>query len=71
MGVAQRSTHRGTYDWYAQDKAGNVWYSARIRRNKKGKKASKDGSWEPGIDGAKPRIVMNPTLTRRNTGRNI
>ena len=48
-----------TYDWYAQDKAGNVWYFGEdLTEYKKGKKASKNGSWEPGIDGAKPGIVM-------------
>ncbi len=48
-----------TYDWYAQDKAGNVWYFGEDSTEyKKGKKASKDGSWEAAIDGAKPGIVM-------------
>src|SRR4051812_23979105 len=48
-----------TYDWYAQDKKGNVWYFGEdsIEYLKNGR-SSKHGSWEAGIDGAKPGIVM-------------
>src|SRR3712207_3345602 len=48
-----------TYDWYAQDRAGNVWYlGERTREYENGKVASKEGSWEAGVDGAQAGVVM-------------
>lgn len=48
-----------TYDWYAQDKAGNVWYFGEAVDNyRDGRIAHHTGSWEAGVDGAKPGIVM-------------
>ena len=48
-----------TYDWYAQDKGGNVWYFGEDSKEyRKGRAASTEGSWEAGVDGAKPGIVM-------------
>jgi hypothetical protein len=48
-----------TYDWYAQDKDGSVWYFGEDSTEyKDGKTASKSGSWEAGTRGAKPGIVM-------------
>jgi hypothetical protein len=48
-----------TYDWYAQDKAGNVWYFGEAVDNYRfGKVAHHAGSWEAGVDGAKPGIIM-------------
>lgn len=48
-----------TFDWYAQDKNGNVWYFGEDSTEySKSGKSSKQGSWEAGIDGAKPGIVM-------------
>ena len=48
-----------TYDWYAQDKEGNVWYFGEdSKEHKKGKVASTKGSWEAGVKGAQPGIVM-------------
>jgi len=48
-----------TYDWYAQDFEGNVWYLGEDSREyKKGKAADTAGSWEAGVDGALPGIVM-------------
>ena len=44
-----------TLDWIAQDKDGNVWYFGEIsQKYENGKLASLDGSFEAGIDGAKP-----------------
>lgn len=50
----------GTTDWYAQDKQGNVWYFGEDSKeyNKDGSVASTKGSWEAGVDGALPGIVM-------------
>jgi len=48
-----------TYDWYAQDKEGNVWYFGEDSKEyKNGKVTSTGGSWEAGKDGAKPGIIM-------------
>lgn len=54
-----------TYDWYAQDKDGNVWYFGEDSREyEHGEVVSTEGSWEAGIDGAKPGIIMeaHPTV---------
>ena len=48
-----------TYDWYAQDKAGNVWYLGEDTKEfENGEVASTEGSWEAGVDGAQPGIAM-------------
>jgi hypothetical protein len=48
-----------TYDWYAQDKAGNVWYLGEYVTNyKNGKVVDHGGSFEAGVDGAQPGIAM-------------
>lgn len=48
-----------TYDWFAQDAAGNVWYFGEDVSNYAGGQLSdKAGSWEAGVDGAQPGIVM-------------
>ena len=48
-----------TFDWYAQDKEGNVWYFGEDSKElENGKVTSTKGSWEAGKDGAKPGIIM-------------
>jgi hypothetical protein len=48
-----------TYDWYAQDFEGNVWYFGEDSTEyEDGNPISKEGSWEAGVDGAQPGIVM-------------
>jgi hypothetical protein len=48
-----------TYDWYAQDKRGNVWYLGEDSFDRKnGKWVRNDGSWQAGVDGAKAGIIM-------------
>ena len=48
-----------TYDWYAQDKQGNVWYFGEDSRNyRHGRFVKGSDSWESGVDGAKPGILM-------------
>jgi hypothetical protein len=54
-----------TFDWYAQDKQGNVWYFGEASKEYKANgKASTEGSWEAGVDGALPGIAMKgqPTV---------
>lgn len=49
-----------TTDWYAQDRAGNVWYlgeaTAELDRN--GRVATREGSWVAGVGGARPGVYM-------------
>jgi hypothetical protein len=48
-----------TFDWYAQDKRGNVWYFGENSFNYvNGTWVRNEGSWEAGVDGARPGIVM-------------
>jgi hypothetical protein len=48
-----------TFDWYAQDSAGNVWYMGEdTTEYEKGKPKTKEGSWEAGVDGAEPGVIM-------------
>jgi hypothetical protein len=54
-----------TLDWYAQDKDGNVWYFGEDTEElENGVVLSTKGSWEAGVDGAQPGIVMfaNPLI---------
>jgi hypothetical protein len=50
-----------TYDWYAQDDQGNVWYMGEDTTAYDGAMTNKEGSWEGGVAGAKPGIVMEGT----------
>jgi|SRR3989344_476520 len=48
-----------TKDWFAQDKEGNVWYFGEDSKEIiNGQVVNTKGSWEAGVDGAKPGIVM-------------
>lgn len=48
-----------TWDYYAQDRAGNVWYlGERTREYEHGKVVSTEGSFEAGVDGAEAGVVM-------------
>ncbi|MBI2505205.1 MAG: hypothetical protein HYW07_18480 [Candidatus Latescibacteria bacterium] len=48
-----------TEDWYAQDNEGNVWYMGEDSKDmKNGQVVSRHGSWEAGVDGALPGIIM-------------
>lgn len=48
-----------TDDWYAQDRAGNIWYLGEdTAEYENGKVTSRAGSFEAGVDGAQPGIAM-------------
>ncbi len=54
-----------TKDWYAQDKHGDVWYFGEDSKELvNGKVAGTKGSWQAGVKGALPGIVMkaNPQV---------
>ncbi len=43
-----------TFDWYAQDSDGNVWYRGELSRDyEDGELSDIDGPWEAGVAGAK------------------
>jgi len=69
MGVETRVVHdvvtedgelvEDTHDWYAQDAEGNVWYfGEKTKEFENGKVATTAGSWEAGVDGAQPGILV-------------
>jgi hypothetical protein len=68
--VRDRNTEDGelveeTFDWYAQDADGNVWYLGEDSKEyENGKVTSAGGSWEAGVNGALPGIIMlaSPTV---------
>jgi hypothetical protein len=48
-----------THDWYAQDKQGNVWYFGEDSFDyKHGRFVKNSGSWQSGVSGAQPGIIM-------------
>ena len=48
-----------TDDWYAQDKAGNVWYLGEdTAEYENGKVTTRSGSFEAGVDGAQAGVIM-------------
>lgn len=47
-----------TFDYYAQDKSGNVWYFGEETKEYESGSVSTKGSWEAGVNGAKPGIIM-------------
>jgi predicted small lipoprotein YifL len=69
MGIETRIVHdvvtedgelvEDTYDWYAQDADGNVWYfGEETQEFEDGKPSTTAGSWEAGVDGAQPGILV-------------
>jgi len=71
--VHDRATEDGalvedTFDYYAQDDRGNIWYLGEATTEfANGKPVSHEGSWEAGVDGAQAGIVMlaHPRVGRR------
>jgi hypothetical protein len=48
-----------TDDWYAQDSDGNIWYMGEATAEyENGKLVTRAGSFEAGVDGAQPGIIM-------------
>ena len=48
-----------TFDWYAQDADGNVWYLGEDTAEfENGKITTRKGSWEAGLDGAMPGVAI-------------
>jgi len=49
-----------TFDWYAQDVDGNVWYFGEDTKelDENGNVISTEGSWEAGVNGAEAGIIM-------------
>jgi len=48
-----------TFDWYAQDIDGNVWYFGEDSKQiENGHVIGTEGSWQAGVNGASPGIIM-------------
>ncbi len=48
-----------TFDWFAQDEDGNVWYFGEASQDiENGRVVSTAGSWEAGVDGAQAGVIM-------------
>lgn len=49
-----------TTDWYTQSRKGDVWYFGEqtAELDAKGRVTSREGSWQAGVDGARPGIYM-------------
>lgn len=48
-----------TFDWYAQDDDGNVWYLGEDSSNfERGRWVKDDGSWEAGVGNGQPGVIM-------------
>jgi hypothetical protein len=68
MGVQTRVVHdvvsvngrpeEETFDWYAQDREGNVWYFGEATEKLAGGIVDTKGSFEAGVKGALPGIIM-------------
>jgi hypothetical protein len=68
MGIAAVVVHDTAYadgevveetdDWYAQDRAGTVWYLGEATVSYDGGAPSDEGSWEAGVGGALPGVAM-------------
>src|SRR4051794_8360107 len=65
-GLKERTT-----DWYAQDRAGNVWYFGErtAELDRRGRVRTTEGSWQAGVRGAKPGIYMPAHPRVGQTGR--
>jgi hypothetical protein len=58
VSVHGRAVER-TFDWYAQDKQGNVWYMGEDSLElKNGRLVRAPDSWQAGVHGGKPGIIM-------------
>jgi len=59
-----------TQDWYAQDRAGNVWYfgEATTELTSDGSVRTMEGSWRAGMDGARAGIFMPAHPHRGQSG---
>jgi hypothetical protein len=52
------TTTEDTFDWYAQDRDGSVWYFGEATKKLENGTADTAGSFEAGVNGALPGIVM-------------
>jgi hypothetical protein len=65
---ADRSLAEKTHDWYAADDLGNVWYLGEdtATYDEAGRVESREGSWQAGLHGARPGILV-PADARTST----
>jgi hypothetical protein len=57
--TSKEEVREDSYDWYAQDKKGAVWcFGEATIEIKPGRRRSSAGSWEAGVGGALPGLIM-------------
>ncbi|MBA3716913.1 MAG: hypothetical protein H0W87_01625 [Actinobacteria bacterium] len=47
-----------TYDWYAEDRKGNVWYMGEATKEYGNGRIDTAGSWRAGVHGARPGVIV-------------
>jgi hypothetical protein len=48
-----------TFDWYAQDECGNLWYlGENTKEYENGEVVTTEGSWEAGVNGAQAGVIL-------------
>jgi hypothetical protein len=52
------TTVEDTFDWYAQDLDGNIWYFGEDTKEFTDNGVDTAGSWEAGVDGALPGVIV-------------
>jgi hypothetical protein len=52
------NTVEDTFDWYAQDLDGNLWYFGEDTKEFTDGGVDTSGSWEAGVDGALPGVIL-------------
>jgi hypothetical protein len=57
---ADGTVAEATHDWYAADNRGNVWYlgEATATYSRDGRVTGREGSWQAGVNGAVPGLIM-------------
>lgn len=70
VATVRGTTVEDTLDWYAQDSRGNLWYfGEQTTAYQNGRPGSTEGSWEAGLDGAQPGVVLPAAPARGMTYR--
>lgn len=57
---ADGKLNEDTTDWFSQDAGGTVWYFGERTRelDRKGRTISTEGTWQAGVKGARPGVIM-------------
>ena len=56
--IERGEVRQATDDWYAQDRQGNIWHLGEVERDYARGGTTAPGSWQAGVGGARPVIVL-------------